>query len=441
MERPNILYLHSHDTGRYIEPYGYPVPTPNLRRLAEQGIQFRQAFCGNPTCSPSRAVLLTGQYAHTNGMLGLAHRGFALNDYRRHLIHTLKPHGYFSALSGIQHVAADAAQIGYDRILNTGNHARTDAAAIEFLESAPPQPFFLSVGFHETHRPFRQTDLADDARFCRPPEIFPDTPETRADFAAFRTCARRLDERMGAVLAALDRAGLASNTLVICTTDHGIAFPGMKCNLTDHGIGVFLIMRGPGGFEGGRVCDELVSQIDIFPTVCDWLGIEIPEHVQGRSLMPWVRGEAETHREEVFAEVNVHAAIEPMRAVRTRRWKYIRRFDPRRRPALPNCDESLTKDFWRANGWAERLLDMEELYDLVLDPMERNNLAGKPQHEMALEDMRRRLNRWMKATQDPLIEGRLPLPAGIRLNPADGISPNEPAETRAEATVWPDNYF
>ncbi len=79
---PNILYLHSHDTGRYVQPYGHAIPTPNIQRLAEQGVLFRKAFCAAPTCSASRACLLTGQYAHSNGMLGLAHRGFSLRDYR-----------------------------------------------------------------------------------------------------------------------------------------------------------------------------------------------------------------------------------------------------------------------------------------------------------------------------------------------------------------------
>ena len=98
--RPNILYIHSHDTGRYVQPYGHAIPTPNIQRLAEQGVLFRKAFCAAPTCSPSRASLLTGQYAHCNGMLGLAHRGFSLYDYKQHLIHTLRKEGYKSALIG-----------------------------------------------------------------------------------------------------------------------------------------------------------------------------------------------------------------------------------------------------------------------------------------------------------------------------------------------------
>src|SRR5450432_4840415 len=121
--RPNILYIHSHDTGRYLEPYGHAVPAPNLQRLAEGGVLFRKAFNAAPTCSPSRASLLTGMCPHSNGMFGLAHRGFVLNDYKQHVLHTLRPAGYYSALFGIQHVAKDQNIIGYDKVQTfPGNH-------------------------------------------------------------------------------------------------------------------------------------------------------------------------------------------------------------------------------------------------------------------------------------------------------------------------------
>src|SRR3954453_18517055 len=137
--RPNILYLHSHDTGRYIQPYGYAVPTPNLQKLAAEGFLFRQAFDAAPTCSPSRASLLTGQCPHSSGMLGLAHRGFSLNDYGQHVIHTLRKAGYNSALCGLQHIARDPKIIGYDRIVPTGSNraANVAPAAVEFLKSTP----------------------------------------------------------------------------------------------------------------------------------------------------------------------------------------------------------------------------------------------------------------------------------------------------------------
>ncbi len=434
--RPNILYIHSHDTGRTVQPYGYAVATPRIQRLAEHGVLFRQAFCAGPTCSSSRAALLTGQSAHSSGMLGLAHSGFALNDYKQHVIHTLREAGYTSTLVGVQHVANDADIIGYDRVITPftqqsgwdSHHAKKIAApAVEFLNSAPREPFFLSVGFLETHRKFRDPGPAEDPRYCRPPAPLPDLPQTREDMAAFAASARHLDGAMGAVFDALDKNELADNTLVICTTDHGIAFPAMKCNLTDHGIGVMLIMRGPGGFSGGKVCDALVSHVDLFPTLCDLLEIEPPPWLQGRSLMPVIRGEAEEVNEEIFAGVTYHTAYEPQRGVRTRRWKYIRRFEERPGPVLPNCDDGPSKDVWLEHGWRDRPPAMEQLYDLVFDPNEVNNLAGDSTMADVLDDMRGRLNRWMKATDDPLLLGSpVPAPSGAEVHSADGLSPTEP---------------
>jgi arylsulfatase A-like enzyme len=432
MERPNILYIHSHDTGRYIQPYGHAIPTPNLQRLAEEGILFRRAFCAAPTCSPSRASLLTGQCAHSSGMLGLAHRGWGLNDYRQHLIHTLRQAGYTSTLIGMQHVSKDPAAIGYDQIIPTPRRS-SDAevvapAAVDFLKNAPAQPFFLSVGFAETHREFPAPGPAEDPRYCLPPAPLPDTPETRQDMAAFKHSARLLDQGVGAVLDALEATGLAANTLVISTTDHGLAFPGMKCNLTDHGIGVMLIMRGPGGFSGGRISDALVSHIDIFPTLCDLLEIPPPGWLQGKSMLPLIREETEQINEEIFAEVTYHAAYEPQRAVRTLRYKYIRRYVDQPGPVLPNCDDSPSKDVWLGHSWQSREIPSEQLYDLIFDPNEARNLVERPGYRPVLLEMRGRLDRWMQATADPLLHGPVPAPSGAQINDPGGLSPNEPVQ-------------
>jgi len=428
VNRPNILYIHSHDTGRYIQPYGHAVPTPNLQRLAEQGVVFRNNFCSTPTCSASRSALLTGMCPHSNGMNGLAHRGWALYDYKTHIVHTLRNAGYRSTLCGVQHVAGDAAIIGYDAVLDLRNpqQRRPEAGAVEFLRSGPAQPFFLDVGFFETHREFPPPGPTEDPRWCRPPAPLPDTPATRADMAAFKASARVLDAAMGAVFDALDAAGLAANTIVVCTTDHGLAFPYMKCNLTDHGLGTMLIVRGPGGFAGGRLVEGMVQHMDIFPTVCELLEIEPPGWLQGKSLLPLVRGEAEEIHGELFFEVTYHAAYEPMRAVRTRRWKLIRRFGGRSQPVLPNCDDSPSKDAWLAAGWRERPVAQEELFDLAFDPNETHSLASDPAHAEVLSNLRARLERWMRSTDDPLLKGPVPAPAGARVNPADGLSPREP---------------
>ena len=424
---PNILYIHTHDIARYVQPYGYAVPTPNLQAFAEEGVLFRNAFCANPTCSASRSTLLTGMYPHNNGMTGLAHRGWSLNDYGQHIVHTLHGAGYTTVLTGVQHVTSHAKGepwqiIGYDTWLgNEDAHER----AVEYLESAPDAPFFLAVGFGDTHREFGPVTDAGDPRYCRPPAPIPDTPETREDMARFMTSARVVDDKMGVVLDALKRTGLDKKTLVICTTDHGIAFPGMKCNLTDHGTGVMLMMRGPGGFEGGRVVESLVGHIDIFPTLCDYLGIEPPAWLQGSSLMPLVRGDTDAVHDAIFTEVNYHAAYEPMRAIRTKRWKYIRRFEDRGHPILPNCDDSLSKDVWLAHGWADMASDDEMLFDLIFDPNEAHNLVGDPRAADVLNDLRERLDTWMHETDDPLLKGKVPAPEGAVVNDPDGLSPQQ----------------
>lgn len=425
MKQPNILYLHSHDTGRWVEPYGHSVPTPNLRQLAAEGVLFRQAFTSSPTCSPSRAALLTGSYPHSNGQFGLVNRGFVLPDVSKHIVNVLKKAGYSSALAGIQHVAKDPSTIGYDAVLKSPSRESDDVAqtAAEYLSNAPKEPFFLSVGFFDTHRVFPKHQYADSPGSMLPPAMYPDLPELRLDMAEFAASARRLDAGIGTVLRALDDAGLASSTLVICTTDHGPAFPMMKCNLTDAGLAVMLIMRGPGGFEGGRVVDALVSQLDLMPTVCELAGVARPDWYQGVSIMPLIRGEVEEINEVLFGEVNYHCAYEPLRSVRTGRFKYVRRFSEWNRPMLPNCDPGPTKNALMRLGWGERRLDREELYDLIFDPTEANNLADSADFRNQLGEMRSRLDRWMKETRDPLSDGPIPMPPEAVASSPDDIEP------------------
>ena len=426
-QRPNILYIHSHDTGRYVQPYGHSVPAPNLQKLAEGGVLFRGAFNAAPTCSPSRAGLLTGLCPHNNGMFGLAHRGFKLNDYRQHILHTLRTVEYRSALIGIQHIARDASVIGYDEIVKTAS-TRAEyvaPAAVQFLKNAPKQPFFLDVGFFQTHREFDPAGPKEDARYCQPPVPIPDTPGTRKDIAGFKASARVLDAAIGNVLTALEASGMANNTLVVCTTDHGIAFPAMKCNLRDHGMGVMLMMRGPGGFTGGKVCDSMISQLDLFPTLCELAEAKPPGWLQGRSFLPLLRGEKSEINDEIFGEVNYHAAYEPKRAVRTQRWKYIRHFGDRHQPVLPNCDDGLSKDLWLEMGWRNQQVAAEQLYDLVFDPNETRNLIADGAAAGAAKEMRGRLDRWMQRTNDPILQGPIKAPAGAKANDPNGTSPKE----------------
>ena len=425
--RPNIIYIHSHDTGRYVQPYGHPVPTPNIQMLADQGVLFRQAFCASPTCSGSRASLLTGQYCHTNGMFGLAHRGWGLNDYRQHLVHPLKAAGYHSVLIGEQHVSDDPAVIGYDEVLEVDSNHVADVAptANERLRRVR-EPFFMSVGFFETHRQFAAPTSVRDTLYSHPAPNLPDTRATREDMAAFKASARSLDQGIGSVMNELHRLGLVDSTVVLCTTDHGLAFPGSKATLYDRGTGIMLLMRGPGGFGGGKVIDSMVSHLDLYPTLCELAGAQAPDNLQGRSLMPLVHGDVDAVREELFTEMTFHAAYEPLRAIRTDRWKYIRRFHDYEQPILANCDDSSTKELLIEAGWGGQWVPEEQLYDVLLDPNENRDLGADPAHAETLADLRARVEAWMEESDDPLRHGPIEAPADAIVSRQDALSPAEP---------------
>jgi arylsulfatase A-like enzyme len=164
----------------------------------------------------------------------------------------------------------------------------------------------------------------------------------------------------------------------------------------------------------------------VFPTICDYIGIQHPAWLQGKSFLPVLLGNGQEFREELFAEVNYHASYEPKRAVRTARYKYIRRFGDRTTPVLPNCDDSPSKELWLNAGWGSQILDRESLYDLLFDPTEHRNLIDDPAHREIASEMRNRLHRWMVETNDPLLHGPVAAPAGAVANPADGVSPKEP---------------
>ena len=177
---------------------------------------------------------------------------------------------------------------------------------------------------------------------------------------------------------------------------------------------------------GGRISDALVSQIDLFPTVCDVVGVARPAWLQGQSLLPLLHDPAGAINDAIFAEVTYHAAYEPQRAVRTPRWKYIQRFAERQLPVLANVDESLSKEVWLAYGWSEHALAAEQLYDLIFDPNEANNRADDPAVRVVLDDLRQRLTAWMQRTHDPLLHGPVPLPPGAVANDPDDRSPDDP---------------
>jgi arylsulfatase A-like enzyme len=427
---PNVIYIHSHDTGRCTQPYGYPVHMPAFQRVANDGIVFRRALSAAPTCSPSRAALLTGEAPHSSGMIGLAHRGFSLRDPGHHLAAYLAANGYDTILAGHQHLtASDPHTLGYRSVLEKSEVPGSVVAqhAVDFLMGRlqDSTPFFLDVGFSETHRPFHSAPPGAE-RFISPLPGLPDTQPVRADTADFHASLLALDKAVGQVLDALDASRLADRSMVIITTDHGPPFPGYKATLTDGGLGVGLIVRLPGVIAPGTVSDALVSQLDLYPTICDIAGIPIPAWTQGHSLVPLLEGATGRIRSEVFGEVTFHAAYEPQRSIRTDRWLYIRRFGDRSSPVLPNIDRSPALSWLLEHEWARQPAAPVQLYDNAIDPLQKINLAGNEELSSVREELDDRLTQWMRDTRDPLLTGSVPLPPGARVNRASDLNPDGP---------------
>jgi arylsulfatase A-like enzyme len=445
MIRPNIVYIHAHDLGRYCQPMGYDIPAPNLMRLARQGVLFRQCHASAPSCAPSRAALVTGQHPHHCGMLGLPTTvlGYRLNDYSQHLAAFLGRQGYETALAGVQHVARapwapKEEVLPYDHFLNHTpttqqefDPALTAPAAVDFLMREHDRPFFLSVGFLDPHRDNRDdrrifiesqpmvepANIDEQARYCQPWPHMPDNAVTRREMANFKMGVEMMDSDVGRVLKALDTPALRANTLVIFTTDHGPGVCEMKCTLTDRGTGVVMIMRGPSdtrfgeaaAFCGGKVVDGMTQHLDLYPTICELIGAEPPEGLDGRSLLPLIRGAKDEIHDALYTEQTYHAsdAPRPQRAVRTQRFKYIRSFKPDQPRGV---DRGPAQAFWESYGYADMRFPDEALYDLIFDPHEAHNLAGSEAHATILKEMRARLQDWMESSGDPLAEGAIPDP-------------------------------
>lgn len=412
----NVLYLHTHDMGRFNSLYGYGARTPHFDSVARSGLLFRNAFCAGPTCSPSRAALLTGQAPHSAGMFGLANMGFAIPRPAEHLSQYLRDHGFATALFGVQHEMPDAGDLSYDMVFapEGGSFAQRDQAAVRaaadyLLTASPDRPFFLSMGLLYPHRPF-ETELGDvEPDRLALPSGLPDTPQTRLDFAQYIASVEAADRCAGVVLDALEASGRTQDTIILLTTDHGIAFPEMKCNLYDGGIGVTMAMRVP-GYPGGKVTDALASHIDIYPTLCELLKLPAPAWLQGRSLVPVLQDPAARVNPWIFSEVNYHVSYEPQRCVRTERFKYIRRYYDPKLLIRPNVDASLSKELRLETLGRKTRAAWEELYDLMLDPTEHYNCIADPDYGDILQEMRDRLEMWMQETDDPLLHGDIPLP-------------------------------
>ncbi len=439
----NVIYFNTHDSGRYFSPYGYKVPTPHIEEFSRESILFRNAFCAAPTCSPSRGSLLSGMYPHTNGLIGLSHRGHELKDYNKHLGAYLKEHGYKTAIAGTEHIAnrtffkqheLNYDVLPYDTIIglpeedNDVVNAKKVATYIKEFDTNEDN-FFISFGLWSTHRKYPENITEGyEPEYVHVPSTMKDTPENRVDFAHYCTSVKIADTCFKIVMEALKEKDIYDDTLVILTTDHGLASPFMKASLTDAGIGVALMLHVPGMDGEGRVIDAMVSHVDLFPTVCDLLAFEKPDYLQGLSQMKVLTGEEESIRDTICAETNYHASFEPMRCIRTKDYKYVRVLHDYQKPMLANIDDSAPKMGLIEVGFANHKVEEEYLYDLTIDPNERTNFINDLRYMDIKKKLSNGLDQFLMDTEDLKIDEDYEHPNGIVLNPPEAINPKDRAE-------------
>jgi N-sulfoglucosamine sulfohydrolase len=428
----NIIMIDCHDLGQHLACYGWnSVPSEHLDKIASEGVRFENSFCTAPQCSPSRSALYTGRYPHANGMFGLAHPPFnwRMHNDEVHLAKLLQNAGYHTTQIGGQHLTAGnetaIQKLGFDQVHRCNDATKVGEHVVSFLTQVENDPFFLNIGFSEPHRDrngrFGQA-AADDSKGVMLPNYIPDIPEATKEFSELQGVIGKMDAAIGNIWAALDRLDLRNNTWVIFTTDHGLAMPRAKTTLYDPGIETALMMYSePFGLIGGRVFSEMISNVDIVPTILDALEISIPDNIHGQSFWPLLQGKEYQPRRQIFAEKTFHTAYEPQRVIRSEHYKLIWNAevdiinvaaDIMHSPIYPHMIDELT---------LER--PQFELYDLITDPHERINLAGKADHAEIEMTLRKDLLRWMQETNDPLLEGPIPSPyyhKAVRLLNGDG---------------------
>jgi arylsulfatase A-like enzyme len=405
--RDNLLIVHWHDLGRYLGVYGHDdVDSPRLDQLAAEGILLTHAHATAPLCSPSRGSLFTGRYPQSNGLVGLAHHGWEYRTGIRTLPHLFSESGWYTALFGMQHETSHPPRLGFDEFDVSNSYCEyVVEQAAQWLTDPPAQPFLLTAGFFETHRPYpRERYEPADAAGVTVPDYLPDTPEVRQDLAEFYGSISVADAAVGRLLDALAETGLDRTTWVLFMTDHGPALPRAKSTLSDAGTGIAMILRPPrDAVIGPQVYDELFSGVDVVPTLLDLLGIDLPADIDGISHADNLR-DAQTvpARTEVYTTKTYHDSFDPIRAVRTKEYSYIENYAARPLLDLPwDIAESAPGQTVAPLVQAPR--PQRELYDLNEDPTESRNLLGpdaSDKTEAIANDLALLLNGWREKTND-----------------------------------------
>lgn len=408
-QRDNVLIVHWHDLGRYLGAYGHAdVSSPRLDRLAAEGILFTRAHATAPLCSPSRGSLFTGRYPQNNGLLGLAHHGWEYRADVRTLPQILSEAGWYTALFGMQHETSYPPRLGFDEFDVSNSFCEfVVERSIDWLNNPPREPFLLTAGFFETHRPHPADRYAPaDPGAVAVPDYLPETGEVRQDLAEFYGSIAVADAAVGQLLDALADTGLNRNTWVVFMTDHGAALPRAKSTLYDAGTGIAVIVCPPSSSAlPPGVYDDLFSGVDLVPTLLDLIGVEVPADVDGMSHATalGVASRIDTPvRSEVYTTKTYHDSFDPIRAVRTKEFSYIENYASRSLLDLPwDIADS-------APGVAVAPLiggrrPERELYDLLDDPTESHNLLGgdaSGKSEAIANELALLLHDWRLKTND-----------------------------------------
>lgn len=429
-ERPNIVFVLADDwSWPHAGVYGdKTIHTPNFDRVAREGMLFNYCFSTAPSCTPSRAAMLTGQYPHRlqegGNLWGTLPKKYAVYP------DLLEKAGYHVGIWGKGWGPGDFRPGGY-----TQNPAGKPYRGFgEFLKSVPDgEPFCFWFGSHNPHRPYVEGSGAKAGLMIESvsvPPMWPDVPEVRNDIMDYYESSQQFDSQLGEVLKLLEQAGRLRNTLVLVSGDNGWPFPRAKCNLYDAGTRQPLAVLWPAKVRPGQTCDDFINMMDFAPTFLEAAGITPPAEMTGRSFLGLLTGaEKPGSRNTIFVERERHANVRPgdlgypMRAIRTREWLYVRNLRPDRWPAgdpqrwvsvgpFGDCDAGPAKQFildHREDPRYAKFFELsfakrpaEELFDARVDPDDLHNLASDPAHATALQQMREQLDRWMHETADPL---------------------------------------
>jgi arylsulfatase A-like enzyme len=404
--RPNVLFIILEDWGPFLHCYGErEMFTPNLDQLAAEGRRYTNCFTSAPVCSPGRSSLMTGMSQYTT----LSHQ------HRTQQKPALPP--------GVKTVPDLFRDAGYFTALGCGYSPKIDLnfafdPAVSYLGNdwnarKPGQPFFAHLTLMGTHRPWKAdaSHPINPAKVTLPP-WYPDTPLTRKDWALALESAQVSDRLMGAIVARLKKEGLYDNTAIIVTSDHGVGLPRAKQFLYDDGLRIPLIIRWPARAQSGTVGDELVSNVDIVPTMLGLAGLPIPKTMQGHDLLD----ASAQPRSHIFAgRDKMDDTHDAMRAVRTKDHKYILNLMPER----PYCQFNDYKERSypglavlnvlhlqgklppEQDAFMQTSKPPEELFDLRNDPHELHNLAQDPACAPVLQALRAELAQWRQAVGDP----------------------------------------